>query len=176
MSEKPSDISPTLLPRDDLPTLLLDENLSSFDIADWLRRFKTEWHVERHLDHLPRGADDVYVIEQCAIRGWILVSCDDRIRYVPKNKAAALKHKLKSFMFAKGNYQGIEYAAAMVVSRGQIINMIRKTAGPFFTRIQRSGEVVLLEPQQPKEKNVQRSRTSRERTALKYGKDAIENT
>jgi hypothetical protein len=65
----------------------------------------------------------------------------------------------------KGNYQGVEYAAAMIVGRGQILNMIRKTSGGhFLARIQRSGEVVMLEP---KESGADLS--SRKKTARKYG-------
>ena len=121
MSEKPSDTS---TPRD-RPTLLLDENLSSADIAQFLRQIRaTEWQIELHTDHFARGMPDVDVIRECGTRDWILISCDDRIRYVPQNKAAVLKHGVRAFMFGKGNYQGIEYAAALVVGRGQIFSAI----------------------------------------------------
>lgn len=167
MSEKPSDIS-TLRPRDTPPTLYLDENLSSSDIGEMLRRFPQEWTIELHTDHLPRGIDDPDVIQFCADRDWTLVSCDDRIRYVPKNKAAAVRCSLRSFMFGKGNYQGVEYAAALIVGRSQVINTIRKVSGPFFARIQRSGEVVVLEPKQ-----ATGAQTSQEKTARKYGADVM---
>lgn len=162
MSEKPSDTL-TLPLRDPLPTLLLDENLSSSDIAEFLRRIRKEWQIELHTDYLARGASDVEVITECGRREWILISCDDRIRYVPENKAAVIRNRVQVFMFNKGNYQGVEYAAALIVGRTQLLNMIRLTAGPFFARITRSGDVVALEPKPSK------ADTSRDKTARKYG-------
>jgi hypothetical protein len=167
MSEQPSNIS-TLPQRETLPALLLDENLCSSDIGELLRRFPKEWQIELHSDHLSRGVSDVEVIKMCAARNWTLVSCDDRIRYVPQNKAAVLDNRVRAFMFGKGNYQGVEYAAALIVGRGQVLNTIRRIAGPFFARIQRSGEVTLLEP---KESTTDLS--SKEKTARKYGRDVI---
>ena len=164
MSEKPSDTSTP----PDVPVLLLDENLSSADIAGFLRRFPKVWQVELHTDHFVRGLPDVDVIRECASRGWILISCDDRIRYVPENKAAVLASKIRAFMFNKGNYQGVEYAAALVVGRTQIVNAIRKNAGPLLARIQVSGDVVVLEPQPSV------TLTSKEKTRRKYG-DKIES-
>jgi len=123
-SEKQSDTS-TPPPRDPPTGFLLDENLSSADIADFLRRLKSvDWHIELHTDHFPRGASDVEVIKECGARGWVLVSCDDRIRYVPQNKAAVLDHSVRAFMFGKGNYQGIEYAAALVVGRMHMFKVL----------------------------------------------------
>lgn len=164
MSAKPSDTSTS--PRDLPPVLLLDENLSSEDIAQFLRLIPHVWQIELHSDYFPRGMSDVDVIRECAGRGWVLISCDDRIRYVPQNKAAAIKHCLRVFMFGKGNYQGVEYAAALVVGRGHLIRIVRNTAGPFFARIQIHGDVNMLEPKESKTEL-----TSREKTALKYGAD-----
>ncbi len=163
MSEKPSDTS-TLPPRDDTPSLLLDENLSSADIPEMLRRIRKEWRIEQHLDHFRPGTADPEVIAECGRRRWALVSCDDRIRYVPQNKAAVIKHGVHAFMFGKGNYQGVEYAAALIVGRGQMLNMIRRTAGYFFAHVRRSGEIVLMEPRPNKA-----TEASREKTIRKYG-------
>ena len=169
MSAKPSDSSTPLL-RDLVPPLLLDENLSSPEIGAWLRRFPNEWQIELHTDHLTRGLPDVDVIRECGERGWTLVSCDDRIRYVPANKAALLKHRVRAFMFGKGNYQGIEYAAALVVGRAQVLNAIRKNHGPFMARIQRNGDVQMLEPKD----NAAGEVSSREKTKRKYGAHVLE--
>jgi hypothetical protein len=40
---------------------------------------------------------------------------NDRIRFVPENKGAVLSNRLRVLMF-KGNYQGVEYAAALIVA------------------------------------------------------------
>ena len=85
-----------------------------------------------------------------------------------RNKSAVMRHRVRAFMFAKGNYQGVEYAAALIVGRAQVINLVRKTAGPFFARVLKSGEVDLLEPRQEA-----KELTSRERTARKYGANVL---
>lgn len=168
MSEKPSNTL-TLPLHESPPALLLDENLSSSDIATFLRRIRTEWQIELCIDYLPRGAPDPDVINECGRREWVLISCDDRIRYVPENKAAAIRNRLKAFMFNKGNYQGVEYAAALIVGRSQLLNMVKNTVGPFFARIQRGGDVLLLEP-----KAASPATSSREKTARKYGNQVFE--
>jgi hypothetical protein len=161
MSEKPSDTSTSL---ERPPTLLLDENLSSSDIAQVLRKFPLEWGIELHTDHFPRGLSDVEVIQGCADRQWSLISCDDRIRYVPQNKAAVLRCRVRAFMFGKGNYQGVEYAAALVVGRAHIVNAIRRSSGHLLARIQRDGDVQILEPKAPTGEL-----TARQKTQIKFG-------
>ena len=104
MSEKPSDTL-TLPLRDSVPTLLLDENLSSQTIAEFLRRIKREWRIELCTDYLPRGTPDPEVIKLCGERDWTLVSCDDNIRYVPENKKAILKNRVRAFFFSHTRYQ-----------------------------------------------------------------------
>jgi hypothetical protein len=163
MSEKPSDTSTPQPP--DKPTLLLDENLSSADIAAILRRLPNVWGIERHTDHLARGLSDVEVIETCGTRNWVLISCDDRIRFVPHNKAAVMRCGVRAFMFGQGNFQGVEYAAALIVGRKRIFDVLRKNAGPVLARIQISGDVVLFHPQETREEKL----SSRERTKRKYG-------
>ena len=164
MFEKPSDISTQ--PPPDKPTLLLDENLSSADIALFLRRLPKEWTIELCTEHLPRGATDVDVIKFCAERGWILISCDDRIRFVPANKKAALDNHVLAFMFHDGNHQGVEIAAALIVGRKKIIQTIRKNAGPLLARIHMDGDVYAFHPQESKAA----AATSRSKTERKYRK------
>jgi PIN like domain len=137
------------------------------DIAIFLRRIRNIWTIELHTDHLARGLSDVDVIRHCAERGWIIISCDDRIRYVPENKAALHKYGGRVFAFPQGNYQGVEYGAALIVARTQIVSLTRKTAAPFYGRIFIRGEASMLEPQTTK------ASTSREKTAAKYGANVL---
>lgn len=167
MSEKQSDTS--IPPQLETPTLLLDENLSSADIAGFLRRLHKEWRIELHIDHMPKGLDDVEVIKMCSERNWVLISCDDRIRYVPRNKKAVLEHRIHAFTFHDGNHQGVEYAAAMIVGRRHILQTIRKNAAPMIARIQMHGDVVILHPPQ----TATASLTSRDRTERRYGKKIL---
>jgi hypothetical protein len=162
MSEKPFDTLALPL-RDSLPTLLLDENLSSSSIAEFLKRIRREWVIELCIDHLPRGTSDPDVIKLCGERGWVLVTCDERIRYVPENKAAVIRNRVKAVMFNKGNLQGVEYAAALIVGRSHMLKTIQSTVGHLISRINRSGEFSVLEPKQAE------ATTAREKTKKKYG-------
>ena len=162
MSEKQSGIS-TLPLRDSALTLLLDENLSSQTIAEFLRRIKREWSIELCTDHLKPGTPDPDVIKLCADRGWVLISCDDNIRYIPENKSAVIKNRVRAFFFGKGNYQGVEYAAALIVGRHQMLKAVQNTDGYLLARITASGDVNVLEPQ------VAKATTSRGKTEQKYG-------
>lgn len=163
MSEKQSGIS-TRPQRESIPTLLLDENLSSQTIAEFLRRIKREWVIELCTDHLPRGTPDPDVIKLCAERNWVLISCDDNIRYVPENKSAVIKNRVRAFFFGKGNYQGVEYGAALIVARHQIVKAIQGADGYLLARVTAGGDVSILEPQ------VAKATTSRGKTEQKYGK------
>jgi len=80
----------------------------------------------------------VDLIRECGERGWALVTCDDRIRKLPQSKAAVIRHKVRVFSFAHGNFQGAEYAAALVVGSLKIATMIKKTAGYLFARVQKT--------------------------------------
>jgi PIN like domain len=143
----------------------LDENLSGPKIASVLRGFG-DWRVETHYDHYPREGPtipDPVVVERCAAEGWLLISCDDRLRFVPHNKGAVLKHRAKVYMFPEGNYHAHEYTAALTMARRNLINIARKTHPPFFARIYINGDVRLLD------RKPIRNMTSKERTQLKYG-------
>jgi hypothetical protein len=121
------------------PVIFLDENLSGPKVAVPTGQLR-EWQVIKHSDEFPREKypepiPDPVVLEKCGREGWILISCDDRIRRVPRNKAAAIEHRAKVFMFPDGNYSGPEYVAALTVARRKLLNLARKTAGAFFARI-----------------------------------------
>jgi hypothetical protein len=158
--------SATSRPPDPPPVIYLDENLSSPRIGEALRQYP-DWHVQLHYDNFQPGMSDVDVIAACAERGWILVSCDDRIRIVPENRAAVIRSAVKAFMFCKGNYHGGDYSSALGIARHRMIKLINRTAGPFFARIHVNGDVRLFEDKPAGEM------TALERTARKYGEHVL---
>ena len=166
MSKKPSDTSTPLLepPR----VIFLDENLSSPKIGELLRHFPHDWQVELYYDHFEPRKPDLEIIEICGQRGWVLVSCDDRIRTVAINRAAVNRHQVYAFMFPKGNYHWVDYSAALIVARHSMISLMRKTAPPMCARIFINGQIKPLFQHRPPTEM-----TSRERTALKYGQKVI---
>jgi hypothetical protein len=166
MSKKPSNTSGLL---DPLPVILLDENLSSSDIADELRRWDSDWQIELHQKHFPNpSTPDTEILEYCGKRNWILVSVDDRMRRVPDNRKAAETHRARVFCFPRCFPSGAEYRAALTAGRHRILRLARKMPPPNFARITREGTVGYFERDQ-----LPSDATSRERTKAKYPKAAL---
>ena len=164
MSKKRSSTSDAK-PPEQPPVFYLDENLSSPEIGKTLRRFQSDWTIILHHDQFKRGARDPDVIRACAAQGWTMISCDDRIRYVPENKKVAIESKLRAFM---GNYQGVEIASALVAARHRMIGFNKKNAPPFFARIFINGTISRLD-----DKRESGQLSARERTLRKYGANVL---
>lgn len=167
MSKKPSSTSDASRPPD-LPVFYIDENLSSPELGKALRQFSSDWSIVLHTDKFRRGAQDVDVIRDCARLNWVMVSCDDRIRYVPRNKKAAIESKLRAFMLGEGNYRGLEIIAALIAGRHRMIGFNRRNAPPFFARLFINGKVARLD-----DKRQIGDLSSRDRTVRKYGGDVF---
>lgn len=161
MSKKRSNTS-TLL--DPPPVILLDENLSSPDIAEELGRWTSEWTVELHRKHFPNPkTPDTEVLAFCGKRGWILVSVDDRMRHVPENVNAAKTSGARVFCFPRSYVSGAEYRSALTAGRYKLLHYARKMPPPNFARITREGTVGFFERDKTKP-----GASSRDRTRVKY--------
>ena len=142
MSKKRSNTSGLL---DAPPVILLDENLSSPDIADELRRWESDWTVKLHREHFPNPrTPDTEILAFCGQRGWILVSVDDRMRRVPENKKAAEVNRARVFCFPR-HTSGAEYRAALTAGRHKLLRLARKMPPPNFARISTEGTVGFFE-------------------------------
>lgn len=163
MSKKLSDTS---TPPEGLPVVFLDENIEK-DTAVALAEYR-EWQIVAHREHFPHdpggqdtSIEDPTVLRLCGKNRWILVSCDDKMRYSPENQKAASEHLTKVFLFPTGHYKGGEYEAALIAGRHRLLAFAKKNVGPFFARITLTGDVYPLRHERPS--------TSRERTLAKYG-------
>ena len=160
MSKRRSNISGLLDPP---PVVLLDENLSSPDIAEELSRWNSDWQIELHRKHFPNPrTPDPDVLTLCGQRGWILVSVDDRMRRVPENRRAAEISGARVFCFPR-HTNGAEYRAALTAGRHRLLKMARKMPPPNFARVSTDGTVGLFAHDK-----LPKGATSRERTASKY--------
>src|SRR5215475_8116842 len=146
-SKKPSggsNPSPSQSPLDDF-VLYLDENLcNSHAILESLSRLNV--HVERHLNHFPRGILDEIWLPTIGKKGWILLTSDKRIRYNALEKLAIEENAIREFVFTSGNMSGSDMAQALEVALPKIRRFCRKLDPPFIASITRSGEVNLRWP------------------------------
>ena len=70
----------------------------------------------------------------------------------------------------KGNYQGVEYAAALIVGRRQLLKTIENAEGYLIARVTASGDVSVFEPKTAE------VITSRDKTKRKYGDKVFEKS
>lgn len=139
MSKKRSNTSGLL---DTPPVVLLDENLSSPDIAEELGRWVSDWTIKLHKECFPNPrTPDVEVLERCASEGWILVSVDDKMRYRADSKRIARIRGARVFLFPRAYTSGAEYRAALTAGRHRLLKLARKMPPPNFARITREGSV-----------------------------------
>jgi hypothetical protein len=161
MSKKQSSISGLLDPP---PTILLDENLSSPDIAAELRRWESEWSVELHKDHFPDPrTPDPEILKTCGERGWIIISVDDRMRRISEYRKVAEKYGARVFTFPKSYATGAEYRAALTAGRHKLLKLAKKMPPPNFARITKEGNAGFFDRDK-----LAKTATSVEKTAAKY--------
>jgi hypothetical protein len=80
--------------------------------------------------------DDVW-IEECGKQGWVILSGDKGLEKNPINRAAIISAACKVFIFTDNNSKAEEWAAAVIMGRGQIGRIIEKNNGPFYVHIGR---------------------------------------
>lgn len=74
-------------------------------------------------------------IAKCGKHGWIAVSGDKRLEKNVENRKAIIDAKCKVFVLTDSHSLPEEWAAAVIVGRTKMENVIRKNDGPFFSSI-----------------------------------------
>jgi hypothetical protein len=123
------------------PVFLVDRDLGSKAVPDALK--KVGCAVEVHADHFPGEAPDHVWIKVAGERGWFVLTHDDRIRYNPLAKQAALDGGVGVFIVAvKGrDVNGALLAHTVVVALPRLTRFISANGRPFFAKIHRGGTV-----------------------------------
>jgi hypothetical protein len=93
--------------------------------------------VVHHNDFYLQETPDTEWIRRCGREGWIILTGDKEIERVPENRQAVIDAKCKVFFFNDTNSRGEEWAAAVIVGRKRLYEMIEKNNGPFFVTIQK---------------------------------------
>jgi len=75
-------------------------------------------------------------IAECGAKGWAIISGDKKIAIVPEERQAVIDAKAKVFMFDENHETHTEdWAAALLVARQRLIEIVENTNGPFFVTI-----------------------------------------
>jgi hypothetical protein len=69
--------------------------------------------------------------------GWVAISGDKRLEKNIQNKKAVIDAKCKVFILSDSNSRAEEWAAAVIVGKEKIFDLVRKNEGPFFANIGR---------------------------------------
>jgi hypothetical protein len=77
------------------------------------------------------NVDDEVWLEEGSLAGWVLLTTDERIRYVPPQREAIERGKGKVFRLARSDLAGVEQVRWYVNNRFRIIQRSHKP-GPFI--------------------------------------------
>lgn len=97
--------------------------------------------VESHSEHFAQDAADVDWIPVVALKGWVVLAKDLRIRWRPLEKAAVLQSGARMFVFASGNTSGKDMADAFVQALPHLDRFLDEHTGPFIAKVYRDGSV-----------------------------------
>lgn len=74
-------------------------------------------------------------IKLCGENNWVVISGDKRLETVPENRQAVIDAKAKVFLLTDSNSFPEIWAAAVIVGRYKIQEIIDANPGPFFVNI-----------------------------------------
>jgi hypothetical protein len=94
--------------------------------------------IVHHNDFYAQDTKDTVWLKRCGEDNWIVLTGDKEIERVPENRQAAIDAKCKVFFFNDTNSRGEEWAAAVIVGRKRLFEIIDKNNGPLFVTIDKS--------------------------------------
>lgn len=127
------------LPR---PVLFLDECLGSTDVPDALRAAGITCELLHA--HFPPGVADRDWLGAVGMRGWVVLTKDQRIRRRHAEFGALLTANVAAFVLTSGNLTGAAMGQAFVRAYPRIQKMLRDHAVPFVAGVDAGGRVRLL--------------------------------
>lgn len=104
--------------------LYLDENLDNCKaILEALANSGVRF--ERHRDYFQRGTPDEDWLPFVAERSWIVLTKDKRNRYNEFERQSVRRFKVREFYFGRGDFSGIEMAAALKLCISEMRTLCR---------------------------------------------------
>jgi len=79
-------------------------------------------------------------IKLCAARDWIAVTGDKKLEDVPENRQAVIDAKARVFLLSESNSPPEVWAAAIIIGRYKMEDIIEANSGPFFVNINKRSD------------------------------------
>lgn len=79
-------------------------------------------------------------IKLCAARDWVAVTGDKRLEDVPENRQAVIDAKARIFLLSESNSPPEVWAAAIIIGRYKMEDIIEANSGPFFVNINKRSD------------------------------------
>jgi hypothetical protein len=146
-SKKRSPISPTLKLLEQSTPLFLDHNLGNKQLPELLRL--AGFTVVCHVPTFDKEEDDDVWIRECAKRGWVIVTSDKNIETDPVNRLAVIESEARIFFLNEGGCRAILWAAALIVSKEKIWQIVLSTKGPFLANVARETPFLVTNVRNP---------------------------
>lgn len=86
-------------------------------------------------DNAHKFVSDPEWIKLCGENNWVIVSGDKRLETVPENRQAIIEARVKVFLLADSNSFPEIWAAAVIIGRYKMQEIIDANSGPFFVNI-----------------------------------------
>jgi hypothetical protein len=92
--------------------------------------------VERHADHFVHDTPDEEWLEAVGKRGWIALTHNRRIRYIPNQQDAVIRHGV-ALLVVIGKAPLPELARAFAANKSMIERFLSRHAPPFIAKVYR---------------------------------------
>lgn len=122
--------------------VFLDESIGAVKVAEALAALGAR--VEPHREHFPPGTADVAWLAAVGLKGWLVLTRDQRIRYRKLEQNALIAAGVRAFVFTGGSATGDETAEAISKAFPRIARVARFKQPPYIYAISRSGTVTRL--------------------------------
>jgi hypothetical protein len=97
--------------------------------------------VISHDDVFPQGTPDEVWLREAGIRGWLVLTKDDKIRYRAITIEAMRRFSVRAFVLTGKTLTGSQMAEAFVKALPDIWRLARSPALPVIARVTASGSV-----------------------------------
>lgn len=124
------------------PVLFVDECLGSTDVPGALQAAGIKFELLHA--HFAAGTPDESWLQAVGMRGWVVVTKDQRIRRREAEFQALLNAKVAAFVLTSGNMTGVAMGQAFVGAYPNIQRMLRDYEVPFVAAVDAAGRVRLL--------------------------------
>jgi hypothetical protein len=118
ISKKPSAASSSRRQQPEPLVFFIDRSLGRKKVPDALRAAGVEIRV--HDELFTQGTADVVWLREAGVRGWVVITRDNRIRYNQLEKQAVLAARLRFFSITSSSLTGDEAAALIFGPRSNL--------------------------------------------------------